>query len=90
MIELIDTKDLCDRIQRSSAWFRKWKSLGKFQEGIHYSKTSRTASILWRLDLVMDRIANWNDDFAHQRAIDNFVASLPSNQRKTQPSTKVR
>ncbi len=62
MIELIDTKDLCDRIQRSSAWFRKWKSLGKFQEGIHYSKTSRTASILWRLDLVMDRIANWNDD----------------------------
>jgi hypothetical protein len=55
-----------------------------------FTLPSKTDSILWRLDLVMDRIANWNDDFAHQRAIDNFVASLPSNQRKAPASTKVR
>jgi hypothetical protein len=88
MYPLIETKELCEQVQRSPRWFRKWKALGKFVEGVHYSKTSQTASILWRLDLVLDRIGNWNDDLSHQRAIDNFVTSLPSNQKKSR--SKIR
>jgi hypothetical protein len=88
IMQLVETKELCDRLLRSSAWLRKWKALGKFKEGIHYSKTGKTAPILWRVDLVMDRIVNWNDDLTHQRAIDNFVASLPSNQRKSPKTSR--
>jgi hypothetical protein len=81
-IQLLNNSAIAEKSGRSPSWFRKWRGLGKFQEGIHYFRTGATNCILWNGDLVIDRIANWNNDSVHQRAIDNFVMSMPSNQRR--------
>ncbi|GFE70049.1 hypothetical protein [Chroococcus sp. FPU101] len=38
---------------------------------------------LFNLQLIQDWLVNKSDPTAHQRAIDNYLANLPSNQNKT-------
>lgn len=55
---------------------------GQWREGIHFTRFSSRKN-LFNETLITDWIANRHDPNAHQRAIDNFVAGLPSNQPKT-------
>jgi predicted DNA-binding transcriptional regulator AlpA len=55
---------------------------GDWIEGIHFTRFSSRKN-LFNETLITDWIANRHDPNAHQRAIDNFVAGLPSNQPKT-------
>jgi hypothetical protein len=63
---------------RSRYTFQDWRNKGKLLEGVHWVRVGRT-SILYNLPLLEDYIANLGDPAAHQRAIDNYLASLPSN-----------
>lgn len=53
-------------------------------EGVHYSMAG--GSPTYNLELIRDWWANFHDPTAHQRAIDNYVASLPCNQPKRRKS----
>lgn len=62
----------------------EWESQGKITEGIHFIRIG--AHRRYVIELMLDRLVNWNDDQAHQKAIQNWLLRLPSNQ----PSPKVR
>jgi hypothetical protein len=48
-------------------------------EGIYWFRDPSSGRILWNRNLVLDWIVNGNSP-AHQRAIEAFLSSLPSNQ----------
>lgn len=52
---------------------------GRWCEGLHFV-TDEAGDRLYNLDLIADWIANLNDPVAHGRAIELYLASLPSNQ----------
>ncbi len=53
---------------------------GEIHEGIHYSRIS-PQTIRYNLPLFKDWWVNRNDPVAHQRAVNNYLRSLPSNQK---------
>lgn len=57
----------------------EWEKSGKIVENIHFVRLGRDRR--YCMTLMRDRLANFNDDAAHQDAIDNWLASLPSNQK---------
>lgn len=57
----------------------EWEESGKILENIHFVRLKRDRR--YCVALMYDRVANFNDDAAHQQAIDNWLASLPSNQK---------
>ena len=50
---------------------------GKWILGVHWVRIT-PKSVLYNLPLIMDWIANRSNPTAHQRAIDAYLASLPS------------
>jgi hypothetical protein len=52
---------------------------GVWREGLHYV-TDPAGDRLYNLTLIADWVANINDSVAHERAIESYLASLPSNQ----------
>lgn len=61
--------------------FKKYRLSGKWHEGIHWQRIN-SRCILYNLSLILDWVANRANPDAHQRAIDHYLASLPSNQPK--------
>lgn len=60
-------------------------SSGAWKEGLHFV-TDHSGDRLYNLDLLADWVTNINDPSAHDRAIELYVSSLPSNllrKRKT-------
>lgn len=55
-----------------------WITTGKIVEGIHFVLLERDRR--FNVPLMLDRLANYHDDAAHQRAIENWLETLPSNQ----------
>lgn len=55
---------------------------GQWIEGVHFTRYSSRMN-LFNLQLIQDWLVNKSDPTAHQRAIDNYLANLPSNQNKT-------
>ncbi len=49
-------------------------------ERIYWVKVPGSPHILWNVPLVIDWLVNGSDSPAHQKAIENFLASLPSSQ----------
>lgn len=62
----------------------EWEKAGKITEGIHFVKVGSHRRYV--IELMLDRLINWDDDQAHQRAIQNWLLRLPSNQ----PLPKIR
>jgi hypothetical protein len=50
-----------------------------WREGLHYV-TDPAGDRLYNLTLIADWVANLNDSVAHERAIEAYLSSLPSNQ----------
>lgn len=58
---------------------KKYRFDGKLTEGIHFVRQNQRL-VLYNAALLADWIQNRADPQAHQRAIDNYLISLPSNQ----------
>ena len=66
----------------SEETLKKYRLGGIWTEHIHWIRlNSRT--VRYNYELISDWMQNCHDLMAHQRAIDFYLASLPSNQRKT-------
>lgn len=71
----------------SSETFKKYRLSGKWLEGIHWQRIN-SRCVLYNLTLILDWIANSDDLKAHQKAIDNYLTSLPSNLPKVRGQRK--
>ncbi|MBW4559653.1 MAG: excisionase family protein [Mojavia pulchra JT2-VF2] len=79
MNNFVTKKQLSNQIGLSSETFKRYRLQGIWQESIHWQKiNSRTT--LYNLPLILDWIANRDNPQAHQRAIEAYLHSLPSNQ----------
>jgi hypothetical protein len=67
----------------SSETFKKYRLSGKWVEGIHWQRIN-SRCVLYNLPLILDWVANQTDPKLHQQAIQNYLASLPSNLGKRQ------
>jgi hypothetical protein len=61
----------------SNSTFKRLRTSGKWRKGIHWTQLS-TRTIRYNRELIQDWMNN--DQIAHERAIANFLESLPSNQ----------
>lgn len=61
---------------------RNWRLQGILKEDIHYKHVNKRKDVYYNLPLLQDYISNIGDLDAHQIAIDNYLRSLPSNQRR--------
>lgn len=82
-MNLLTAKPLAMTIGVSIVTIARWRKAGQLEEGIHYFQTSPT-TILYNLELIYDWIANKHQPELHERAIENFLAALPSSQPKPQ------
>jgi hypothetical protein len=80
-MNLLTAKPLALTLHVSTSSLARWRKAGLWQEGIHYFKTSPT-SILYNVELIYDWLANKHQPELHERAIENFLAALPSSQPK--------
>ena len=77
----VGPKVATERTGLSRSTLKRYRLQGKLIEGIHWIRlNSRTTK--YNLTLLLDWIQNqMTAPGAHQRAIDNYLATLPSNQR---------
>ena len=61
---------------------RNWRLQGNLTEGIHYKRINKRNDVYYNHELLNVYIANIGDSNAHQVAIDNYLRSLPSNQKR--------
>lgn len=73
--------DLAKVTGLSSETFKKYRLSGIWSEGIHWQRLN-SRCVLYNLSLILDWVANRNNPQSHQRAIESYLASLPSNQPK--------
>jgi hypothetical protein len=85
-MKLVNARQLTQETQLSSRTMLRLRSAEKWELGIHYFKISET-KILYNLELIQDWIANLHQIQLHEKAIENFLASLPSSQAKPQRKT---
>jgi hypothetical protein len=62
----------------SISTFYRLRSEGVWDEGIHYSIVRKR--VLYNFELIQDWISNQHQPQQHERAIQNYLASLPSSQ----------
>lgn len=65
----------------SSSTLKHYRLSGVWTEGIHWQRLN-SRCILYNLPLILDWVASRNCPGIHQRAIENYLYALPSNQRK--------
>jgi nitric oxide reductase activation protein len=77
--QFIDKHEACRLLRVTERSLARYRDLYWYQ-GIHYVKPVQ--KILYNKTLLVDWMINRHDWMAHQRAIEIFQASLPSNQPK--------
>ncbi|MDZ8055202.1 MAG: excisionase family protein [Aulosira sp. ZfuVER01] len=65
----------------SNSTFKKYRLSGVWLEGIHWQRLN-SRSVLYNLPLILDWVANHKAPAVHQKAIENYLRSLPSNQKR--------
>lgn len=60
---------------------------GKLMEGVHFVRLGTQRRYV--VPLMLDRMINLHDDQAHERAVMNWLNSLPSNQQPSKRLPKV-
>jgi hypothetical protein len=80
-MNLLTAKPLALTLHVSISSLARWRRTKQLEEGVHYFKTSPT-SILYNVELIYDWLANKHQPELHERAIENFLAALPSSQPK--------
>lgn len=69
-------------IGMSESFLKKQRQLGNLIQGVHYHQFGKTAPCVYNAELLQDWFIHRNDPDAHLVAIDRYLASLPSNERK--------
>lgn len=82
-IQFLTTPQLTEVFPLGKSQLQVLRDSGTFQEGIHWVKHpgSNGRRVLWNWALIQDYLAT-NGGPAHQIAIENYLASLPSNQAR--------
>ncbi|BAZ00004.1 hypothetical protein NIES37_39860 [Tolypothrix tenuis PCC 7101] len=71
----------------SECTLKRYRLQGKLQQDIHWV-TINSRVVRYNITLVLDWLQNHaSNPQAHLRAIENYLASLPSNQKKTRRKT---
>jgi hypothetical protein len=79
----ITKKQAADLTGFSPDTLKKWRLSGKLTEGIHWIRVGDSDRVVrYNEALLIDFLQNQSDCHAHQRAIGEYLASLPSNQKK--------
>lgn len=78
---LVDKHEVVKLTGYSNSTLKRYRNAGKLQENIHWISIN-SRSIRYNIVLVLDWFANINDPQSHQKAIDNYLSSMASNQRK--------
>jgi hypothetical protein len=65
----------------SALILRDWRLNGRLIEGIHWIRFG-SRCVRYNAALLRDYVATQTSPIVHQRAVDNFLASLPSNKSK--------
>lgn len=68
-------------IGSSKEFLKKCRFQGLLIEGVYWVRLN--SRVLYNVQLVLDWIQNQGDPRTHQKAIQNYLAHLPSNQAKT-------
>lgn len=58
---------------------KRWERDGQIKEDVHFVRINGQRRYV--VPLMVDRVINWNDDLAHQRAINAWNQSLLSEQK---------
>jgi hypothetical protein len=72
---------LSEAIGLSHHTFKKYRLSNTWVEGIHWQRVN-SKCVLYNLTLIQDWLANRSQPDVHNRAIESYLRSLPSNQRK--------
>jgi hypothetical protein len=79
MFRFVNRKEAATCLKIGYTTLKKYRYEGIWIEGIHWVKLN-SRCVRYNLDLLQDWYHNQNDAAAHQRAIDRYQATLPSNQ----------
>lgn len=79
--KFVDKHEVTRLIGYSNSTLKRYRTTGKLQENIHWISIN-SRSVRYNIVLVLDWFANVNDPQSHQIAIDNYLLSMASNQRK--------
>jgi hypothetical protein len=74
----IPGSELTARTSLSTSTLFRLRRTGDWDEGIHYSIVR--GRVLYNFDLIQDWIANQHQPAQHERAIQHYLANLPSSQ----------
>jgi hypothetical protein len=86
-ITLPSLQEWCDKheasriVGRSASTLRDWLLSGKLVEGIHWVRFGPRC-VRYNAELLRDFVAIQPNPNVHRRAVDNYLASLPSNKPK--------
>jgi hypothetical protein len=86
-MKLLPAQKMAFTIGMSPSTIARWRKAGLLELGIHYFQINPT-NILYHVELIQDWIANKHQPELHERAIENFLASLPSSQPKPKRPNK--
>lgn len=78
---LVDKHEVVKLTGYSNSTLKRYKITGKLQKNINWISIN-SRSVRYNIVLVIDWFANINDPQSHQKAIDNYLLSMASNQRK--------
>jgi tRNA(His) 5'-end guanylyltransferase len=82
MTHFASKQEASQYLNLSGTTLKRYRLQGLLIEGIHWVRIN-SRCIRYNLDLIQDWLHNRQDPIAHQRAIENYQASLLSNQKKT-------
>ncbi len=82
--KFITTPQLVEVFPLGKSQLQALRDSGTFQEGVHWVKYpgSNAQRVLWNWPLIEDYLATGGGE-AHQRVVEAYLASLPSNQTRT-------
>jgi hypothetical protein len=87
IVTLPSLQEWCDKHEASriaglsALTLRDWRLSGKLVEGIHWVRFG-SRCVRYNAELLRDFVATQPNPGVHQRAVDNYLASLPSNKPK--------
>jgi tRNA(His) 5'-end guanylyltransferase len=81
MTHFANKQEASQYLNLSGTTLKRYRLQGLLIEGIHWVRIN-SRCIRYNLDLIQDWLHNRQDPIAHQRAIENYQASLLSNQKK--------
>ena len=77
----VDKRRIAQYLTLSTDTLRKYRLQGKWIEGIHWMRVN-SRCVRYNFMLIQDWLSNRHDPIAHQRAIEIYLSSLSSNQKK--------